>query len=122
MRCPAQNDKYHLPSWAHVIQKKLDLINEVMMPGIHSMTPKFELKYSEVDVMSPTMVGSFDTISCPADHMAETNPMSLRNQVAGKLIAYTGDGAWTRYTPEVAEGADLFICECYFYESRLDSI
>ena len=63
------------------------------------------------------MVGSFDIIS-----YAEINPISLRIEAAGKLIAYPGDGAWTRYTPEVAEGADLFICECYFYGSRFDSI
>ena len=96
-------------------EKKLDLINEVMMPGIRSMTPKFELKYLEIDVMSPTTVGSLSIVSYPAQHTAETNPTSIRIIVAGKVISYTGDSAWTRYTPEVAEGADLFICECYFY-------
>ena len=72
--------------------------------------------------MSPTTVGALNIISYPIHYAAETNPTSIRIEVVGKLIAYTGDGAWTRYTPEVAEGADLFICECYFYESRFDSI
>ena len=97
-------------------EKRLDIINEVMMPGIHSMKPKFELKYIEVDVISPISVGPLRIVSYPADHTAETNPTSLRIEVAGKVISYTGDGAWTRYTSEVAKDADLFICECYFYE------
>ena len=48
--------------------------------------------------------------------------MSLRIEVVGKLIAYKADGAWTSYTLKVAEGAELFICECYFYGSRFVSI
>lgn len=91
-------------------------VNEALMPGMHVMTPKFDLNYVEVDVMTPTQVGELTVTSYPAAHTGETNPTSVRVEVAGKVIAYTGDSAWTKHMPDVAKGADLFVCECYFYE------
>jgi len=73
----------------------------------------------EIDVMTPTQVGDLTITSYPANHTGETNPTSVRIQVAGKVISYTGDSAWTKHMPKVAENADLFICECYFYEKPI---
>jgi ribonuclease BN (tRNA processing enzyme) len=39
----------------------------------------------------------------------------MRVEVAGKVIAYTGDSEWTEHMPVLADGADLFIAECYFF-------
>ena len=39
----------------------------------------------------------------------------MRVEVAGKIIAYTGDGAWTEHIVALAKDADLFITECYFH-------
>ncbi|MGI9384447.1 MAG: MBL fold metallo-hydrolase, partial [Methyloligellaceae bacterium] len=52
----------------------------------------------------------------PALHTSETNPTSMRVEVAGKVIAYTGDSEWTKHMPDVARGADLLIAECYFFQ------
>ncbi len=97
------------------MEKKLSLVNEALMPGMHVMVPKFKLAYREIDVMTPTQVGDLTITSYPANHTGETNPTSVRIEVAGKVVSYTGDSAWTKYMPKVAEDADLFICECYFY-------
>ena len=100
-------------------EKKLSAVNEALMPGMHVMIPKFDLNYVETDVMTPTQVGDLTITSYPANHTGETNPTSVRIQVAGKVISYTGDSAWTKHMPKVAENADLFICECYFYEKPI---
>lgn len=89
---------------------------EVLMPGMHVMTPKFELIWVEMDVMKENVV--IDGVTCtpyPALHTGETNPTSVRVNVEGKIVSYTGDSAWTKHMPKVAGDADLFICECYFY-------
>ena len=39
----------------------------------------------------------------------------MRVEVAGKVIAYTGDSAWNEHIPTLAREADLFISECFFY-------
>ena len=34
------------------------------------------------------------------------------------MIAYSGDTEWTDALIEVADGADLFVCECNFFERK----
>lgn len=100
-------------------EARLDLVKEALMPGMHVMTPKFPLNYVEIDVMKPTRVGDLTITTFPAAHTGETNPTSVRIEVAGKIIAYTGDSAWTKHMPALAKDADLFVCECYFYEKPI---
>jgi ribonuclease BN (tRNA processing enzyme) len=96
-------------------EQRLAAVNEAMMPGMHVMQPKFPLSYVEIDVMRPTPVGDLTVTTYPAAHTGETNPTSVRIEVAGKVISYTGDSAWTKHMPALAADADLFICECYFF-------
>ena len=100
-------------------EAKLGVVNEALMPGMHVMTPKFDLNYVEIDVMRPTQVGDLTITTYPANHTGETNPTSVRVEVAGKVISYTGDSAWTKHMPALAQDADLFVCECYFYEKPI---
>ena len=78
-------------------EKKLGAVNEALMFGMSVMTPKFDLKYVEVEAMTPTLVGDLSITAYPAYHTGGTNPTSVRVEVAGKVISYTGDGAWTKH-------------------------
>src|SRR5438874_185769 len=55
----------------------------------------------------------------PARHVPETNPTALRVEVGGRVIAYTGDTAWTDDVARIAHGADLLIAECYFHAKAI---
>ena len=43
--------------------------------------------------------GPLKVTTYPAIHTKETNPTSIRVEVAGKIIAYTGDSEWTEHMP-----------------------
>lgn len=91
-------------------------VNEALFPGSHVMTPKFPLEYIEMDVMRPSRIGEHVTVTpFPALHTGETNPTSVRCEVAGKVVSYTGDSAWTKHMPALGKDADLLICESYFH-------
>jgi ribonuclease BN (tRNA processing enzyme) len=94
---------------------RLAEVQDAMMPGMHVMVPKFPLDYVEIDVMRPTKIGDLTVTSFPAAHTGETNPTSVRVEVAGKVVAYTGDSAWTKHMPALCADADLFIAESYFH-------
>ncbi len=96
-------------------EARLAEVRDAMMPGMHVMVPKFPLDYVEIDVMRPTDINGLRVTTYPAAHTGETNPTSVRVEVAGKVIAYTGDSAWTKHMPALAADADLFIAECYFH-------
>lgn len=90
-------------------------INEALFPGMNGMTPKFPLSYLEIETTTPTAFGPARVTSYPAVHTAGTNPTAVRIEIAGKVIAYTGDGEWTEHVPELARDADLLIAECFFH-------
>jgi ribonuclease BN (tRNA processing enzyme) len=90
-------------------------VRDALMPGMHAMVPKFPLTFVEMDTYRVNDVCGLKVTPYPAEHTKETNPTGLRIDLGGTIISYTGDGDWTQDTPKLADGADLLICECYFY-------
>jgi ribonuclease BN (tRNA processing enzyme) len=90
-------------------------LSEALFPGMHVMQPKFPLDYVELAVGTPNRVRDLVVIPQPARHVAQTNPLALRVEVAGKVVAYTGDGEWTEDLAKIGRDADLLIAECYSY-------
>ena len=98
---------------------RLDEMGRVLMPGSEVMTPKFLLDYVEMECLREHSVRELKITTYPADHTRQTNPTAIRIEVAGKVIAYTGDGDWTEHTAVLAHHADLLIAECYYYEKSI---
>ena len=55
------------------------------------MTPRFPVTYMDMEVLREHLIGPLRVKTYPAVHTRETNPTSLRVEVADKIIAYTGD-------------------------------
>lgn len=100
-------------------KERLPEIQEALYPGSRVMEPKFDVDVIDMEVLKQHDVRGLKVMTYPAVHTVATNPTSMRVDVAGKAIAYTGDSAWTEHIPELARDADLFITECYFYEKRV---
>jgi len=56
-----------------------------------------------------------DTIRTP--HMVRYPSLALKVSLGAKTIAFSGDSGWTDDLITFSEGADLFICECTYFES-----
>lgn len=52
-------------------------------------------------------------------HAEKTNPHGIRIAIDDKIIAYSGDTEYTGALKKLADNADLFICECTFFESEM---
>ena len=95
--------------------ERLKAVAAAMMPGMDVMVPKFPITYLDLPVFRAFEVGPVRVTTFPAIHTQATNPTSMRVEVADKVIAYTGDSEWTKHILALADGADLFIAECYFF-------
>jgi ribonuclease BN (tRNA processing enzyme) len=115
----AKRDRPLLIAGPRDTTERMKSVEAALMPGMHAMTPKFGVTYMDMQVQRDYQLGQLKVTTFPAVHTKETNPTSLRVEVAGKIIAYTGDSEWTEHMPALADGADLFIAECYFYEKRV---
>jgi ribonuclease BN (tRNA processing enzyme) len=49
-------------------------------------------------------------------HQIQAISLGLKISYEGKQILFSGDSAWTDLFLAYARGADLFLCECSFYE------
>ena len=54
----------------------------------------------------------------PMIHVEAALPNAFRINVGNKIISFSGDTEWTPNLIELAKDADLFICQCNFYEKE----
>jgi len=65
---------------------------------------------------SETELGGALVSALPVKHVPEADPHGLRVRVGDKLVAYSGDAAWSDDLVHVAKGADLFICDATYFD------
>ncbi len=100
-------------------EAKIRAAMELFFPGSSQMPLRFELDFVELFERQPTPIGPLTVTAYPVQHSPGTNPHALRVDCGAKVIAYSGDTEWVEALLEVAQGADLFICETYFYDKKV---
>jgi ribonuclease BN (tRNA processing enzyme) len=92
---------------------------EALYPGAPAAERRFETRFVEFTQRVPLDFGPARITAYPVRHTPQTAPHGLRVEYAGKVIAYSGDTEWTDTLPELARGADLFVCECNFFDTKV---
>ena len=57
-------------------------------------------------------------IPFPVPHQASPPSLGCEIIAGGRKIVYSGDSGWTDELPAHTQNADIFLCECNFFESR----
>jgi ribonuclease BN (tRNA processing enzyme) len=91
---------------------------EVLYPGSLDADRPFETEIIEYADRTPQDFGPARITAYPVRHTPGTNPHGLRVEYANRVIAYSGDTEWTDTLPEIARDADLFVCECNFFDTK----
>jgi ribonuclease BN (tRNA processing enzyme) len=98
---------------------RLDAALEVFFPRAATNTWRFAWHVMEIEVGQPTDVLGHAVTTTEVLHYSGAPTTALRISDGDKLFAYSADTEWTEALLPVADGADLFICECYGYSGRL---
>lgn len=101
------------------VQDRVLAAMEVFFPGSTSVRRRFETRFVELSPRTPLEVGPATVTAFPADHASGAPSYALRVTADGHTVAYSGDTAWTEELVACADGADLFVCEAYFYEREV---
>ncbi len=101
------------------IESHLKKLQEALFPGSHIMRPKFDVEYVEINPVNPVQFGEYKITAVDARHTASTKPLALKVETGEQTLAYTGDGELTEKLIDFAEGADLLIAECYYYDKAV---
>ena len=78
---------------------------------------KFDLSIVELLPEQARDLGTFKVTPYPVVHGESGGPfLAYRIEVEGRTIAYSADTEWTDTLIPAARGADLFVCEAYYYD------
>lgn len=99
-------------------RERLEQTFEALYPGAGAVARAFETRVVELEAGTPCELGPAVITPFDARHVSGAPSYSLRVQYGGTVIGYSGDTEWTENLPAVAAGADLFVCECNFYDTQ----
>jgi len=94
---------------------------KAMYPNDASSPLPYELDFTEVQLSRKYLVDILQIEPFQAVHQEKPPSFGYRIHLDGRKIVYTGDTGWTDELPARAKDADLFICECSFYDTRIDT-
>ena len=102
------------------VEQRMWAAMEILFPGSTEMELRFPLEFVELPERTATAVGTLTITPFPVVHPSGAPSYALRIEVDRRVIAYSGDTEWTDALVEVARDADLFVCECYLFDSTVN--
>jgi ribonuclease BN (tRNA processing enzyme) len=76
-----------------------------------------KMRFVVLEPGQPARLNKIQVQSVRTPHTVKDVSLALKVSVGDKVIAYSGDTGWTDELPEISRGADLFLCECTYFES-----
>lgn len=95
---------------------RLNAALEVFFPKSTGSKWRFPWRVEEIPIGVPSDVLGHTLVTAEVIHQSGAPSTALRLSDGVKTFAYSGDTEWTDALLSIAQGADLFICECYAYE------
>ena len=99
--------------------ERINAAIEVFFPRSSRNTWRFPWSVIEIPVGVPTRVLGLNVVSAEVIHFSGAPSTALRVSDGAKILAYSGDTQWTEALLPIANGADLFIAECYDYDREV---
>jgi ribonuclease BN (tRNA processing enzyme) len=101
------------------LERRIHEAMEVFFPGSSGGQQKFPIEFAEFTDGIPTAIGPLLVTPYHVVHACGAPPFALRVACSDKVITYSGDTEWTDALLRAAQGADLFICETYFFDKKV---
>ena len=93
---------------------------ECMFPGSSGVRRRFAVEVTELRPGgSAAVAAGVRAQAFQASHPSGAPALILRLTLGGRIIAYTGDTAWTPAIAAAAAGADLLIAEAYYWDKAV---
>lgn len=94
-------------------KKRINAALEVFFPGSSKIAWRFPFKIVDLPCRKHYQYADLAIESLEVVHPSGAPATAVRVRCGSKLLAFSGDTAWTETLFDVAEGADLFIVECF---------
>jgi len=97
-------------------KERISALLDLLYPGT-VVLPKLNVVFIEYRAGEELTTEYLSLTAYPVVHSEGALPHGLRIKIDNKIISYSGDTSWTDVLFPLSDGADLFICECNFYDT-----
>ncbi len=101
------------------VEARVKAAMELLFPGLSATTQRFPVEFVELLDRRSATIGPATVTPFAVIHVSGAPSYALRIEYGGKVITYSGDTEWTDALVEASAGADLFVCEAYFYDKKV---
>jgi ribonuclease BN (tRNA processing enzyme) len=98
------------------LAERLEATQEALFPSSSRWTLPFALEITEMTLGQPHAGPGFRVTPHLAAHSSGAPSQSLRIEMDERVVAFSGDTGWTETLFDTARDADLFLCECSYYQ------
>lgn len=98
-------------------EQRLMAALDVFFPGSNQLAWSFPLIITELSARRTARFGPFVVTPHVVTHPSGSTAFAFRLKIGDRLIGYSGDTQWTDALLKVARDTDLFITECYAFDS-----
>ena len=92
---------------------------DTLFPGTTAIEKRFDMHFIEYVEGAPLDVGRLRVTAFEVRHPSGAPPYALRLEGGGKTLGFSGDTLWVDSLLLAANGADLFITECFSFETQI---
>ena len=97
-------------------RERLMTVMEAMFAGSTKIERKHVLDIRELELHERAELSGLAVTPYLMKHYSGAPSYALRIEAEGKVLTYSGDTEWVEELIPAGRGADLFICEAYFFE------
>jgi ribonuclease BN (tRNA processing enzyme) len=102
------------------LEQRLRAAMDILFPGSQRALEVVDVAFVTLAPGTPTRLGPASVEVFAVEHFCGSPPFAIRlTTPTGKTIGYSGDTEWTDTLTAVADNADLFIAEAYFYDKTI---
>jgi ribonuclease BN (tRNA processing enzyme) len=81
--------------------------------------PPYALDFRVLAPDGAVALGAVEVLPFRVPHQTSCVSLGLRMTIDGRRILYSGDSAWSEDFVRHSQGVDLFLCECFLFDSRV---
>lgn len=103
------------------ISTRVGEMMDMLYPKVDVSKLSYPLEFVEFDNSQEIAFGPLKLESFPVIHVPESLPHGIRIRAHNTVLSFSGDTGWTDHLYQIAHEADLFICECNFFQTQVDT-
>jgi ribonuclease BN (tRNA processing enzyme) len=100
-------------------ENRVRMLFRAMYADVAAEPLPFKLEFLEASPKTDFSCGGIRIRPFAVPHQEQPISLGCKIEAGGRKIVYSGDSGWTEDLIAHTQNADLFICECSYFETRL---